>query len=110
MEAKSWGLEILAKINQTEMLSLRTQPLEGKLQYKDDEREKEIALRIITNSSQRELVEVEQEPKECYLGNATRIIFSVNPQFYDLLLRERYSGSRFYGATGKLEIEVCPNI
>lgn len=110
MKSKSSSLEILAIISQSEMLDLANKPIEGTLKYTEDEETREIHINIIQKKDQRELVEVIQEPQEVYFGKATKATFSINSQFYDSLLKERYAGSRFYGAIGKLEIEVCPNI
>lgn len=108
MKAKSCGLEILAIINHSEMQDLANNPLTGTLKYRDDDKTRDISFNIITNITQRNLIEVTQEPPEVYFGHATKTTFSINPQFYDTLTKTGYSEGRFYGIVGKLEIEVLP--
>jgi len=106
MEVKSCGLEILAKISQSEMKRLANNILVGNLNYQDGKKRKDISFSLVTNVTQRELTEVSQEPSNCYLGDADKVTFSISQQFYELLFNRGSYGARFYGAVGKLEVEV----
>jgi len=106
MKVKSDQLEVRAIISHKEMENLANHPLVGTLHYREDETKRKISFSLVTNATQKTLVEVTQEPEDYYFGHATKTIFSINPQFYEALTTKGHYEGRFYGITGKLEVEV----
>jgi hypothetical protein len=113
MRASSVALEVAVDISQDELKKLETKPLSGLLKFEDffsiPHIRRNIPFNIEYIPRQKELLMVEQEPKEVYFGEANRLKFIINSEYYDSLVSERAFVDRFL-SSGKLSIRVIFNI
>ena len=109
MKASSVGLEILVEISSRELVRLRRRPLIGILKFKDwfaiPNIRKNIPLIIEYNSEQKDSVFVEQEPEDVYIGQADKLKFGINSEYYDSLVSNNESVDR-YLHSGKFKMFV----
>lgn len=108
MKASSIGLEFWVKINQEELKQLETNELRGRLKFYEprDSKSRLIDFEIKYDSAQKEFIEIAQEPKG-YLGDADKINFSINRDFYESLIENSEFAVRFpLCSAGKLNIKV----
>ena len=109
MRASSVSLEIFVEILPDELIRLKRKPLRGTLKFMDwfsiPDIKKNIPLTIGYNSEQKDSVFVKQEPENVYLGQADRLRFNINSDYYDSLVSNNVSVDRFEHS-GKLRILV----
>ena len=107
MSPYSVGLETEVYLSPMEKETLRSSILEGKLQFREvnENAHREIPFEIRYDPSQKELLEVKVNPPHTYFGDAEKITFNINEEFYEKLSRLGSSGDRFWNS-GKLLLFV----
>jgi hypothetical protein len=105
MKAYSIGLETEVYLTLPEIEKLRKSMIEGVSKFRgyNDEKSKEIPIRIVYEDSQEKTLEVISIPDNCYFGDARMIIFMINNQFYTQFSNSGNYSERFW-TSGKLSI------
>lgn len=107
MKANSKGLEVNVEISRDELSQIEHRHLDGILKFVDmDDGERDIPMSLGLGIAQKDLLSVRQYPFNDYFGRARDVAFLINDKFYEALKRQGACGDRFYGAEGKLSIEV----
>ena len=105
MIANSVGLETYIRgLTKEHIINLPNRSIEGTLKFYEvmAEEKNEIPFELKYTKEQRENVECEIFPNENYFGEAEKLIFTINEDYYDSLLTLGMAeGARFFGA-GKL--------
>ncbi len=112
MKISSIGLEVECYLTKEETLSLRNSRIEGMLKFievDDNKCRRKIPTTLILEEAQREFLEVRIIPSHTYFGDAEKIDFRINEEFYNHLLNSGSFGDRFLGS-GKLLVYVTQNI
>ncbi|MFH1607715.1 MAG: hypothetical protein ABIA78_01130 [archaeon] len=107
MKASSMGLETRIKdLIYWEIESLENKPLNGNLRFREVRSDNiiEIPFELEYSRDQRELVRVIITPGETYFGNAEKIIFLINEDYYDDLKKRGVAVGGRFNHGGKLEI------
>lgn len=106
MKATSTRLEVFVKLNPKEFKRLKDEILSGELRFYDDPSPpKDIPIEIIYDSKQRGLLKVDSIPDKVYSGEAKRIIFRINNEYYDFVNKNGIFSDRFFTA-GKLTMAI----
>ncbi len=108
MKADSVGLEVYIEINPQELEELRKGSLDGLLNFRDNinpDAKREIPFSIEYSAEQREFLAVEQEPDNVYFGEANKIRFMINSEYYGSLITNKSFGARF-SVGGKLMMKL----
>ena len=107
MRATSACLEVYVEIDSWELERLESKPLLGTLNFRDDitPLKNQIPIVIERVSGQRKFLEVEQEPTNIYFGEANKIKFTINSEYYDNLITNKSFGARF-SVGGKLVMKL----
>ena len=107
MKASSVGLEVFVEINSKELDKLKIKPLEGNIKFRDNTGfpDRDIPFIIKFLCEQKELLFVETNPKNEYLGIANKIEFSINDDYYKELTENGIFGNRYFTG-GKLIMKV----
>ena len=106
MKALACGLETSIKdLTGEQINNLNHKPVEGILIFREvlSEETRDIPFELKYVEGQREYVEVKVIPKRTYFGEANKIIFTINEEYYENLKEEGLAeGARFFWGTGKL--------
>lgn len=106
MRARSCGLETSITLNVEEMRNIGKGGVEGMLVFREvlENTTKEIPFSLNYCPNQREPAEVVIFPEETYFGNAEKLNFLINSEYYGWLLSSgRAEGARFL-TNGKLNL------
>jgi len=109
MKSRAICLEVFVEISEKELEELRDKPLNNVLRFStnvEGEEDYYIPMELWLAGNQEEDLRVEQNPENTYFGNAENVSFFINQEFYDLLKENGSYGQRFYGADGKLIVQV----
>lgn len=100
MKASSVGLEVDVELTEEEVFELKQKNITGFLNFREvnENQIKKIPIKISYSLKQRELLEVTQNPRRVYFGNANEITFSINNEFYEILNERGSYGDRFLGS------------
>ncbi len=109
MKAFSAGLETDINLTDEEIEKMGHHPIEGILKFRgvgdNDKGIRKIPISIKVNKNQRDDVEVKISPKKTYFGEAKKIIFSIDEEYYICLKRYKSAeGARFLSPVGKLNL------
>ena len=109
MKASSVALEVEVGISREELIKLDGQTLPGVLKFNDwfsqPNIKRDIPIEIKYNSQQNEFLEVQQNPRGVYFGEANSIRFIINREYYQSLISNGLSIGRFWHS-GKLRVKI----
>ena len=106
MKASSANLETDIYLTQEEIKKLEHSALDGNIafrEYEDNGAGRKIPFRIIHDKLQNDFLNVKIIPQKTYFGDAEKIMFTINSEFYNNLSNYGEYGARFLGS-GKLLI------
>jgi len=110
MKVRAICLEVFAELSEKEFRELKELGvLNGMLRFSSNvtgETDYSIPIEFRFMRSQKEQLVVEQSPRKVYFGRANNISFKINKHFYEKVEENGTYGDRFYGAEGKLIIQV----
>jgi len=106
MKAESSGLEISVLLNEKEIKELRDGQIQGVMNFDDflHGKRRQIHISLEVREEQKVFLRVSQYPFKVYLGDAQRISFEINKEFYEILIENGKVGTR-YGIGGKFELQ-----
>lgn len=109
MKSHAKGLEVNLLMSLKEVYRLNREILKGTMQFEDyrEEGPRDIRFRLDYSPLQKDPLIVRQKPQDCYFGQAKIVEFLINEEAYQSLKKDHLFESRFYGATGKLTVEVA---
>lgn len=88
MKAISIGLETTIKnLNQENIKQMHNDSIRGILYFRDikENRKKKIPFELRVVINQKAYVDIQSFPEKAYFGNAEKIIFKINKDYYELL-------------------------
>lgn len=101
------GLEVDVLITPEELGKLEKLELKGILKFVDYHgSKKEIIMSINYDKNQKEYLKEWHIPLRSYFGDAKNIMFAINKEFYENLIKTGSFGDRFLNPDGKLVIKV----
>jgi hypothetical protein len=105
MKAYSVGLETDIYLTSDEVGKLKKSLIEGVSKFREcnEEKSKEIPVRIIYERRQERTLEVISIPNNCYLGDAKMVIFMINNEAYLQFSNSGNYSERFW-ISGKLSL------
>ena len=117
MKNYACGLETRIRLSEEQISKLEKESISGILNFREPlstaQKEKKIPFKLNVIFSQREYVKVEIIPEKIYFGDANKILFFINEEYYREL-REigKAEEARFFSGIGKLNLyaETIKNI
>lgn len=104
MKASSVGLETsIENLTKEQISNLLKNPIKGILKFREVNKNetREIPFELDYKKEQKEFVEVDLVP-DTYFGDAEKIFFHINEEYYNDFVRIGSMCARFFGAVGKL--------
>ncbi len=109
MKAYACGLETRIKLSEEQILKLEKESISGILNFREplsaEQKEILILFELKYDKFQREDVNVEVIPEKTYFGDADKIFFSINEDYYQELREAgKAEEARFFSGVGKLNL------
>lgn len=97
MKCNACGLEVFLELSSKELTKLERNSLKGTMTYFEFQKnyKKEIEIELRYKHLQQNILCVEIIPKETYLGDAKKITFHINKEFYEGLKDKKFFGDRY---------------
>ena len=109
MKNYACGLETSIRLREEQILKLEKENIRGILHFREPlavkKNETPIPFELNVIFSQREDVKAKVIPEKTYFGNANKILFSINEEYYQELKEiGKAEGARFFFGVGKLNL------